>query len=124
MNLFRYTKPGDWLVFSCGLLLCLGLILTLWRHDAPQRAIIRSGGKIFAEVRLPANQSFAISGPLGTTFVSIRNLEARISSDPSPRQYCVKQGWLKSAGETAVCLPNQVSLELLGRNTSYDSLNY
>ena len=32
--------------------------------------------------------------------------------------------WLKQAGEIAVCLPNQVSLELSGGSKPYDSLNY
>lgn len=124
MSPFCYTKPGDWLVFCCGLLLCALSATSLWQHDTPQRAIIRSGGKIFAEVPLPADQLYAVPGPLGTTHVSIHQREARISGDPGPRQYCVKQGWLKNAGEIAVCLPNQVSLELRGRNFGYDSLNY
>ncbi|MEQ1673721.1 MAG: NusG domain II-containing protein, partial [Candidatus Nitrotoga sp.] len=37
---------------------------------------------------------------------------------------CVQQGWLKQAGEIALCLPNQVSVELSNGKSSYDSLNY
>jgi hypothetical protein len=36
----------------------------------------------------------------------------------------VRQGWLKQAGEIAICLPNQVSLELTGSGKTYDSLSY
>ncbi|MGH8751705.1 MAG: NusG domain II-containing protein [Burkholderiales bacterium] len=124
MNPLHLTKPGDWLVFACGLFFCATLTTQLWRHDAPQSAIIRSGGKIFAEVALPADQTLTVPGPLGVTRIAIHERAARISSDPGPRQYCVKQGWLKSAGEIAICLPNQISLELRGRDSSYDSLNY
>jgi len=36
----------------------------------------------------------------------------------------VRQGWLEQAGEVAVCLPNEVSVELAGSRKKYDSLNY
>jgi hypothetical protein len=37
---------------------------------------------------------------------------------------CVKQGWLTISGQTALCLPNQVSLEIRGRTSAYDTLGY
>ena len=42
-------------------------------------------------------------GPLGISIITIEKRKARISSDPSPRQYCVRQGWLQRAGEIAIC---------------------
>ena len=63
-------------------------------------------------------------GPLGITVVEIAAQRARIRSDPSPRQLCVRQGWLTVAGDAAICLPNQVSIELLGNERRYDALTY
>ena len=48
----------------------------------------------------------------------------RYTQSPCRNQYCVHQGWLSRAGQVAVCLPNQISLELLGGDKNYDSLNY
>jgi hypothetical protein len=56
--------------------------------------------------------------------VEVSKHRARIAADPSPRQHCVKQGWLERAGEIALCLPNQVSIEIAGGVKRYDSLNY
>jgi len=117
-------KTGDWLTLLCGALLTVWLGHTLWTGGAADTAVIRSGGKIFREVALSRDQEVAVPGPLGTSTVAIHNLQARIASDPSPRQYCVRQGWLKEAGEIAVCLPNQVSVELRGAQNKYDSLTY
>jgi len=36
----------------------------------------------------------------------------------------VHQGWLSHAGQVAICLPNQISLELLAERKLYDSLSY
>jgi hypothetical protein len=73
---------------------------------------------------LSREEQIEIPGPLGISIISIQNRKARITSDPSPRQYCVRQGWLQQSGEIALCLPNQVSVELVGRRKKYDSLTY
>ncbi len=119
-----HIKPGDWLTLLLGGLLVVALALKLWSGDVADKAVIRSGGKIFKEVPLSRDQQIEVPGPLGTSIVSIQNRKARIASDPSPKQYCVRQGWLQQAGEVALCLPNQVSVELVGSRKKYDSLNY
>jgi hypothetical protein len=120
----QYIKIGDWLTLSLGSICVALLTLELWGGDLADRAIIRSGGKIFREVPLSRNQQIEVPGPLGISIISIKQRKARIASDPSPRQYCVRQGWLQQAGEIALCLPNQVSIELTGSKKRYDSLNY
>jgi hypothetical protein len=121
---FTHIKPGDWLTLLLGSM-CIALItLKLWGGDLADKAIIRSGGKIFREVPLSRDQRIEVPGPLGISIINIKQRKARIASDPSPRQYCVRQGWLQQAGEIALCLPNQVSIELTGSYKRYDSLNY
>ncbi|HEX5338619.1 MAG TPA: NusG domain II-containing protein [Gallionella sp.] len=120
----RHIKPGDWLTLLLGGA-CVALVtLKVWNGDIADRAIIRSGGKIFREVPLSRDQQIEVPGPLGISIIAIEKRKARIASDPSPRQYCVRQGWLQQAGEIAICLPNEVSVELAGGQKKYDSLNY
>ena len=120
----RYIKIGDWLTLLLGSVCVLLLTLKLWSSDLADKAVIRSGGKIFREVPLSHDQQIDVHGPLGISSIVIRQRKVRIASDPSPRQYCVRQGWLEQAGEIALCLPNQVSVELTGSTKRYDSLNY
>lgn len=120
----QHLKLGDWLTLVLGGTFVVLLTLKLWNGDLADKAIIRSGGKIFKEVSLSRNQKIEVPGPLGVTIISIRDRKAHVVSDPSPRQYCVRQGWLQQAGEIAICLPNQVSVELVGSRKKYDSLNY
>jgi hypothetical protein len=117
-------KPGDWMTLLLGSIFVVLLTLKVWSADLADKAIIRSGGKIFREVPLSPDQQIEVRGPLGVSIISIQQRKARIASDPSPRQYCVRQGWLQQAGEIALCLPNQVSVELVGSKSKYDSLNY
>jgi hypothetical protein len=124
MKLVQYIKPGDWLTLLLGCLCVTLLTLKLWGGGPADKAIIRSGGKIFRVVPLSFDQQIEVPGPLGTSIISIQNRKAGIISDPSPRQYCVRQGWLQQSGEIALCLPNQVSVELSGSQKKYDSISY
>lgn len=86
--------------------------------------IVRSKGIVVSELSLQRNRSITIAGPLGETTIEVSAQRARIARDPSPKQYCVRQGWLKDAGDVALCLPNQVSIEIAGANEYVDSINY
>jgi hypothetical protein len=119
-----HLRIGDWLTLLLGSSCVVLLTINLWSGGIADRAVIRSGGKIFREVPLSRDIRIEVPGPLGTSIVTIEKRRARISSDPSPRQYCVRQGWLQQAGEIAICLPNEVSVELAGSKKQYDSLNY
>lgn len=117
-------RPGDWLTLLAGGLCIILLANKVWNGGIADTAVIRSGGKVFSSVPLSRDQLIEVPGPLGTSIITIEKGKARISSDPSPRQYCVRQGWLEQSGEIAICLPNEVSVELTGGQKRYDSLNY
>ena len=124
MSPLAHFKTGDYITILLGTLFTAWLAATLWQGGAADKAIIRSGGKIFREVPLSRDQIIEVPGPLGFSQIAIHNRQARIAADPSPRQYCVRQGWLKQAGEISICLPNQVSVDVNGGSKHYDSLNY
>jgi hypothetical protein len=124
MILLQHVRLGDWLTLVLGAGCVILLISTLWSAELADKAVIRSGGSVFREVTLSKNQQIEVPGPLGVSIISIKDRRVRIASDPSPRQYCVRQGWLQQAGEVALCLPNQVSVELVGSHKRYDSLSY
>ena len=96
----------------------------LWQGGLADRAIVRQEGRVFAEVDLKRKQQLAVPGPLGTTQIIVEPGRARVVSDPGPRQYCVRQGWLMRPGEIAICAPNRVSVQVAGRTKVYDSISY
>lgn len=121
---FPKPLPGDWLVLAAGLALVAVLFATLWHPEHAARLRIRSGDQVFATLSLDQQRALDIPGPLGVSRVVIDHGRVRFLSSPCRNQYCVHQGWLHRAGQVAVCLPNQISLELLGGDKDYDSLNY
>jgi hypothetical protein len=73
---------------------------------------------------LERDADYAVSGSLGLSRIEVRQGRARVVADPGPRQICVKQGWVYRAGEAALCLANQVSLEIGGLGKPFDSITY
>jgi hypothetical protein len=117
-------RPGDWLVMLASALLVGASFPLFWQGGLADRAIIRQEGRVFAEVDLKARKQYAVAVPLGTTLIAVEPGRARVVADPSPRQYCVKQGWLIRPGEIAICAPNRVSVQIAGRTRVYDSISY
>lgn len=117
-------RAGDAGVLLTGSGLVIALTVFAWGGDRGDTAVIRAAGRVVETVPLTHARTLAVSGPLGTTRIEIEPGRARIARDPSPRQFCVRQGWLTQSGQAALCLPNQVSLEIRGRISAYDTLGY
>jgi hypothetical protein len=124
MHWLALFRPGDWLVLLAGVALVGFSFPMFWQGGLADKAIIRQEGQIFAEIDLKARKQLEVPGPLGKTLIAVEPGRARIVSDPGPRQYCVKQGWLMRPGEIAICAPNRVSLQITGRTKVYDSISY
>ncbi len=117
-------RPGDWLVMILGLAACAASFPLAWQAGVAERAVVKLGGEVFSELDLSRNRRLEVPGPLGITTVVVDQRRVRVASDPSPRQYCVRQGWLARPGEIAICAPSQVSVEIQGGRPTYDSLSY
>ncbi|GHU28017.1 hypothetical protein AGMMS50256_09180 [Betaproteobacteria bacterium] len=119
-------RPGDYLVVLCGAILCAVSFSLVWQEGRAEKAVVRRGGEVFAELDLSRDRRVDVPGPLGTTTIAVESAHTRVRvlSDPGAHQYCVRQGWLDRAGQIAICAPNEVSVEIVGSGKTYDSLSY
>ena len=115
---------GDWLVILGALLAIVFMFQKFWSTEHASKLTIRQGKQVIGTYDLNQTRELHIQGPLGESIIAINNGQARFKQSPCSSQYCVHQGWLSHAGQVAICLPNQVSLQLMGAKSTYDSLNY
>ncbi len=121
---FRHLLIGDWFtIISCAIIIVF-LFQTLWSHEHAAKVQIRIGDKIYAAYDLNQQRDIILHGPIGDAVIHIEQGKVRFVKSPCHNQYCVHQGWLVHSGQVAICLPNQISLELIGKQKPYDSLNY
>lgn len=125
-NYLHLFRPLDYVVLV--LALCAALFsFTVWHQQGKaERVQIYREGTLYQEIDLSLQKKIHVEGPLGDTIIEIDHGKARIAADPSPRQYCVRDGWLQKAGQVAICLPNHTSIVIVGQNQepAYDSLTY
>ena len=125
MNLWlSLLRPGDWMVAGLSALAVAASFPLIWQGGVAEKAVVRRDGEIVAELDLSRRKSIEVAGAIGTSVIVVEPGRARVAADPGPRQYCVRQGWLKRPGEIAICAPNHVSLQIAGRAAGYDSLAY
>jgi len=117
-------RPGDWLVIVAAAAAVAAAFPLLWQGGVADKAIVRRDGAVVAELDLARTRRLEVDGALGKTVIVVEPGRARVAADPGPRQYCVRQGWLKRPGEIAICAPNHVSLQIAGRNHAFDSIAY
>lgn len=121
---FNHLRIGDWLMIMTGIVLTVYLFQTLWSNERAAKVKIRLGDKIYATYSLNQQRELHVHGTIGDAVITIAQGRVRFAKSPCHNQYCVHQGWLTRAGQAAICLPNQISLELIGEVKLYDSLNY
>lgn len=124
MSLPSLVKPGDLLVLILAGLVTAGLFFDAWAKPAGSMLVVRAQGRVLVRAVLARDADYTVPGTLGTSRIEVRQGRARVAADPGPRQICVKQGWISRAGEAALCLANQVSLEIAGAGKSFDSVSY
>lgn len=122
----QQPKPlaGDWLIVFVGIISVILMFQQFWVYAPASQFKIRQGNQIVGIFDLNQNRELHVKGALGESHISIQNGRVRFKQSPCNNQYCVHQGWLSQAGQVAICLPNQISLQLMGANSAYDSLNY
>lgn len=76
------------------------------------------------QLHLTADQVSSIQGVLGVSKLEIKQGQIRFIDSPCKGKVCIKQGWIKSNGELAACLPNKVAIQLAGQQQHYDSINF
>jgi hypothetical protein len=96
----------------------------VWQGGVAEKAVVKRDGEVVAELDLARKRTLEVVGAIGTTVIAVEPGRARVAADPGPRQYCVRQGWLKRPGEIAICAPNHVSLQIAGRKSGFDSIAY
>jgi hypothetical protein len=115
---------GDWLVIIASVFAIILMFQVFWSFEHASKLKIRQGNQIIGTYDLNQTRDLHIHGILGDSLISISQGKVRFKQSPCNNQYCVHQGWLNRAGQIAICIPNQISLQLIGAKSSYDSLNY
>ena len=121
---FKVAKAGDWFIIILFFALIIISMKLLWNLPQGQYLEIYKNNEILATYSLNQQITKTINGAKGETKITINNGKVRFSSAPCAKKYCIHQGWINKANQIIICIPNKISISILGGNKNYDSINY
>ena len=81
-------------------------------RPAADTVIVKVDGKIVASYQLSDSGTYIIEGVNGTNTLAIENGQAYILEATCPDGLCVKTGHIHTSGQSIICLPNRVVIEI------------
>lgn len=75
-------------------------------------AVVRQNGEVIVELPLDQDAVYIVSGAYENV-IEIQNGAVFVSRSTCPNEACVKTGTIRSAGQSIVCAPNAMSVEVI-----------
>jgi hypothetical protein len=124
----RGLKKGDIVLF-----LFFMILLALWFYMRSEnvdsddlRADIIQDGKVIRSLTLKPGmppQEFKIERDGGWNRIRAEGGRIAVVDANCPDKYCVRRGWLKGAGSSAVCAPHRLEIRISGKSR-VDAVTY
>lgn len=125
LGALRLTRPGDWVVIGAALALSAVVAVLVWTGGERQAGVARIyvDAQLVAELPLDRDCKYVVSEDGNENTVEISGGRVRMSSANCADGYCVKQGYISYDGETIICLPHRVVVELdAARESGLDAI--
>lgn len=116
-------RAGDIVIALAGVMLIAALGTNVYSESALHNVQIAHANHV---EQFPAWQDrmVRVAGVLGDTVIEIRDGRVRVVASPCSQKLCLRAGWLESAGDATACVPNKVSVALLGEDRRFDAINF
>ena len=111
------------IIFSLSSMLYIKNIAT---NKGNKYAVVEVDGKEYKKITFSKDNEkkhLEIKTQYGYNKVEIQGEKVRVIDADCPDKLDVKQGWINSAGEVIVCLPNRLVIEIRGEKNSQDEID-
>lgn len=121
---FYKTSKFDLVVISLVILFSGGMVArSVWQSAPASEALIYKDSRLLRQVSLAKDRVFDIDG--GKMRIQVKGNRIKISGSDCPQHVCVHTGWIQYSGQTIVCVPNKVVIEVKsGRPAPVDVVAY
>ena len=120
-------KLGDIIIIAVILIMAVSIFFLpkLFINSEKKIAVISVNGQIYKKIDLnEVKEPLQIVLPYKyNNVIEVSNGTIKFKSSDCPDKLCVKSGELKNVGDFAACLPNKVSISIVGDNAYVDSVS-
>lgn len=112
---FRKVTNSEKLLIAVIVFFSIAAILWDWSGDSNNSkhgvmVAVHQKGKLLERVGLEKDTIIVL--PNGQMKIEVKDSRVRAAWSDCPNQLCVNRGWIKTAGEIIVCVPNEVLIEI------------
>lgn len=116
---------GDKVILGVAIVFVLALYSIYWQQSRyGNQASVFIHGKFWSSFNLYEDQTITVKGKLGDSVLQIQDGNIRFVSSPCPNKICILHGWAQRGGEFIACVPNEVSVRILGPDSRFDTINF
>lgn len=124
-------KKGDIILIGIYLVMSIILIVYIFNYQNSIKdnmsVQIKLDGEVIQQESLPQKERkiIPIRSKYGENFIVIHDNDVAILEADCPNQICIKDGTINKPGQILVCLPNHLTVEILGQRTDdIDIINH
>ncbi len=109
------------LIVSICIIALLSYVLILNNKKPGAEVIIRVDGVEVARYNLDIDGTYELNG--GTNILVIKDKEAYLIDANCPDKLCINQGKISKNGETITCLPNKLTVTVVGNKNDVEIIS-
>lgn len=95
-------------------IIVIGILFLLYFINSKKasNALVYYGSDIILTIDLNIDKEYIVQGDNGEVKIEVKNKQIRVNEENSPYHLCSKQGYISKTGESIICLPNKIIIEL------------
>lgn len=101
-------------------LMLMASLFFMFRSDYGDKKLYLINNNTKKEIQLTKQ---TIKADDGKVIIEVAPDGARFTESTCQNKICIKQGWVKNCGQTAVCVPNHVALVMECKEQDYDAIS-
>ena len=106
-------NKNDFKLISMILVLIIVLLIIFYKpKEEASFAEVYYKSDIILKIDLNINKIYEVNGDNGVVKIEVLNKKIRVIEETSNYNLCSKQGFISSKGESIICLPNKIIIEL------------
>lgn len=88
------------------------LVFRFINKEEANIAHVYHGSELILIIDLNIDNEYVVNGDNGDVLIKVLDRKIKVENENSPYHLCSKQGFISNAGESIVCLPNKIIIEL------------
>lgn len=100
------------LIIICCFIISILFILYFYNKKEANYANVYYKSDIILKIDLNKNDTYTVKGDNGDVVIEVLNKKIKVIKENSPYHICSKQNAISNVGESIICLPNKIIIEL------------